>query len=64
MTPKEYEAIAQALRTYNEEVEATGATMETRHRLDTIEDIVEALAEVFTAENPAFNAHRFRQACR
>jgi hypothetical protein len=64
MYRKDYEAIAKALRTYTEDIEATGATMDTRIRLDTLEDVVEILAEVFEADNPAFQPARFRQACR
>jgi hypothetical protein len=64
MTRKDYEAIAKALRTYSEDIEATGATMETRHRLDTMDDVVEILVDIFTEDNPAFNPARFREACR
>jgi hypothetical protein len=64
MTKKDYERIASALRSYREEIEATGATMETRNRLDTMDDVVEILTDVFTELNPRFTPHRFRQACR
>ena len=64
MTRKDYERIASALRSYREEMEATGATMETRHRLDTMDDVVEILVDIFTEDNPRFTPQRFRQACR
>jgi hypothetical protein len=64
MTRKNYEAIAKALRGYREDTESTGATMETRHRLDTMDDVVEILVDIFREDNSAFNPARFRQACR
>ena len=38
--------------------------METRHRLDTMDDVVEILVDIFTEDNPRFTPQRFRQACR
>lgn len=65
MTRKDYEAVAQALRTYSEEVEANPSPLGAGIiRRDTLADIVEVLAEVFEADNPNFSADRFRQACR
>lgn len=64
MTRKDYEAIAQAIRTYREDIESTGATMAARYRLDTIDDIVEILVDFFTEDNPRFTPDRFRQATR
>jgi hypothetical protein len=64
MTRKDYEAVAKALRTYTEDIETTGATMDTRIRLDTLDDVVEILVDIFTEDNPAFLPARFRQACR
>jgi hypothetical protein len=64
VTRKDYERIAEALRSYNEKVYEAGATMETRHRLDTLDDVVEILVDIFTEDNPRFTPTRFRQACR
>ena len=64
MTRKDYEAIASRLREYREEVENSGATMANRHRLDTIDDIVEILVDFFAEDNPRFTPDRFRQATR
>jgi hypothetical protein len=64
VTRKDYERIAQALREYRQETEKTGATMETRHKLDTVDSVVEILVDIFTEDNPRFTPNRFRQACR
>jgi hypothetical protein len=64
VTRKDYERIAQALREYRQETEKTGATMETRHKLDTVDSVVEILVNIFTEDNPRFTPNRFRQACR
>ena len=65
MTRKDYEAVAKALRTYTEEVEANPSPLGAGIiRRDTRADIVEVLAEVFEADNPNFSADKFRQACR
>lgn len=64
MTRKDYEAIASALREYREDITATGATMANRHRLDTLDDVVEILVDIFTVDNPRFTPNRFREASR
>ena len=65
MTRKDYEAIADALRTYREDIKTEHAdTMTGRHRLDTLEDVVTILSDIFEAENPRFQAGRFWQATR
>jgi hypothetical protein len=57
MTRKDYEAVAIAISKYCDETESA-------MRLDTVEDIVEILAEIFATDNPRFNTDKFRQACR
>lgn len=65
MTRKDYEAIASALRVYREDVTREHAnTMLARHKLDTVDDVVEILVDIFTEENPRFTPDRFRQASR
>lgn len=64
MTRKDYEAIAKSLNEYRKNTEQTdGGTMVGRHKLNTIEDVVEILSELFQAENPNFQANRFYFAC-
>jgi len=62
MTRKDYEAIASRLRDYRSEIENSGATMASRHRLDTLDDVVEILVDIFTEDNPRFTPNRFRKA--
>lgn len=65
MTRKDYEAIASALRAYREAItEYHAATMLARHKLDAVDDIAEILGDIFAADNPRFQAARFRQATR
>lgn len=64
MTRKDYEAIAKEIRAYREDIEGSGATMANRYRLDTIDDMVEILVDIFTEDNPRFTPDRFRQATR
>jgi hypothetical protein len=65
MTRKDYEAIAAALREYREDLRREHAsTMLGRHKLDTVEDVTEILAEIFAADNPRFLRDRFTQAAR
>jgi hypothetical protein len=63
MTRKDYERIASALRSYREEIEATGTT-NTPLACAIIDDVVEILVDIFTEDNPRFTPTRFRQACR
>ena len=65
MTRHDYEEIARGLRIYREDIEAEHAgTMLARHKLDTVDDVVEILVDIFRQDNPRFLADRFRQACR
>lgn len=65
MTRKDYEAIALALHAYRNDIRREHAdTMTGRHRLDTLDDVSEILADIFAADNPRFIRERFTQATR
>lgn len=64
MTRKDYEAIAQAIAKVRADRKAPNGgllPLEVRH---TIEEIEDALAEVFAQDNYRFDRDKFLQACK
>jgi hypothetical protein len=63
MTRQDYEAVAKAIRNYLDEPDLKAHTQENRIRRDTVDDILDVLADVFKADNKSFDACRFISAC-
>ena len=63
MTRKDYEAIASEIRNYLALPDLQPATMENRTRRDTVDDIIDILADVFANDNERFDRSRFVGAC-
>ena len=63
MTRKDYETIAREIRDYLSNPELQPATMENRTRRDTVDDIIDILADVFANDNDRFDRSRFVGAC-
>ena len=63
MTRKDYEAVARSIRDYLSLPDLAPATQENRIRKNTVDDIIDILADVFESENRAFDPSRFRSAC-
>lgn len=63
MTRNDYQNIANEIRAYLSLPELQPATMENRVRRNTVDDIIEGLADVFATDNPNFDRGRFVSAC-
>lgn len=63
MTRKDYEATAHAIAQVTKDWAAPNGGMLTRETRHLLEDIADALADVFAADNPRFDRGRFVSAC-
>lgn len=63
MTRSDYVAVAKAVREFLEHDDFKPHTQENRIRRNTVDDIIETLADVFEADNKAFDRNRFVSAC-